>query len=265
MAGWKLTIEFRDMFFLARHPTKGEVVLLPRGKVLGKPTSGHSAVMWVDDPRFSYGLHRAQVYIKDGSSNLLWGTSSVREDNHNLVSANDIFGKITLGAGFIDALPVPAALNARIVLGSGKFTDLPARDRHARFKWTFNRPDGTTFQHKVTDRLRFERNMPAGTAVILIRQDSGDLDEIPLRSSDHQIVIWNRDLREIDDEQNEIRGGDRELREFKHLHDLYGRTGSHPMGTYPGDPLPARPVGNDEPICGGEEGEPDPPPDPPKP
>jgi hypothetical protein len=268
MAGeWKLTIEFRDMFFLAHHPAKGAVVLLPRARKPMTPGSGHSAVLWIDDPKFSYGLYRAQVNIADANKQILWGSPCKRVQNSNLLSANDLFGRFSIATDLIQQIPTPRTLNARVVLGGGTLTDKKARNRHARFEWNFTNRN-TSQRHNLTDRLLYEVVMPAGDATLIITRDEDDFEHIPLTGEDHDLVIWNRDLRHVTEEEADLPAGMYELEEYAHLHALIGKEAEkvHPVGFYPDgkshDSSRTRPISNDEPICGGEEGEPDPPPEP---
>jgi hypothetical protein len=174
------------------------------------------------------------------------------------VSANDLFGKFEVDRSLILG-PPPAQLNARIILGRGEFEDLEARDRNARFKWTF--PDGT--QARLTDRLKFQVDaMPAGDAHVIITRHDGSVSKIPLIGGEtHTLTFWNRDNDDVGQETH-LPPKEYELTEFDTLHALIGKSHFNPKGDYPMGlkPFTGAGISNDEPICGGEEGEPDPPP-----
>jgi hypothetical protein len=270
MAGWTLNVEFRDMFFLVNYPplvagataTPGAVVLLPH--------AGHSAVVWVDRPRRSYGLYRSQVNIGPA-----WGTATQVTPNAYLPSANAVFGSCPLDPQLIQSVPVPQSLNARVVLAGGTFTPGPCHDGHADFDWKFM--TGTGQQKgpncRLTDRLEYVVNMPDGDATLIITHEDGTNDQISIDGgTNHTLVIWNRDLND-DGTSKTLPPGHYRLDEFNGLHALFGMSGTTasttvvPEGDYPDGLASAggnRPV-NSMPICGGEQGTPLNPPNPPAP
>lgn len=261
MAGWKLRVEFRDMFFLIMYKnTRGAVVLLP--------SKGHSASVSLDSPEYAYGLYRAQVTIRDSTGFMVGQRCTAPAKGGHLVSANDLFGKFEIPEVLIKNASsadknVPAALNARVILSGGKFTDRPARDPHARFEWTFPKLKKST---KLSDQLSYEVDMVDGDATMFIRYHDGAIHKIPLIGGiDHTLYFWNRDLREVG-QKPKLPSKKYTLKEFDTLHELVGLPEGHlPEGDYP-DGMRSSSTTTDtveEPICGGEQGEPDPsPPDP---
>jgi hypothetical protein len=254
---WKLRIEFRDMFFLIMYKNKhGAVVLLP--------SKGHSATVALDKQEHAYGLYRTQVTIQDASGSW-FGKECQAPGKQNLVSANDIFGRFDIPDLLIknddpSIKDVPPALNARVFLSGGQFTELEARDPHARFEWTFPKTNKKT---KLTDQLAYEVDMPDGDATMFIRYHDGRIRKIPLiGGKNHTLYFWNRDIRDVGEKKN-LPKKKYTLTEYETLHRLVGLPEGHvPEGDYP-DGIPNQGAVSptvEEPICGGEQGEPDPPP-----
>jgi hypothetical protein len=186
--------------------------------------------------------------------------------SQHLANSYDLFERtMKLQTGLVSSSSISDALNARVVLADGKLVeDKPQRDRATDVIWDFTRPGEPVKKRRHTDVLRFELKLRKDFRYWIVVSDGKKITAAYAVGTGSPIV----DIQNGDGVTVELGPGTYILHSFAHLHDavlvLKPEDHGEMEGYYPGDEgLPV--IGAAEPICGGEQGDPEPPEDPPAP
>jgi hypothetical protein len=265
----KLKIEFTNFFYVVNF--RRARTRLFRGAVVLCPSPQHethlnlrSSNRLVDSRR----LHRAQVdlFVADPGGQpeaVSKGNDETgRPLSTRLPKSKDLFARdLPIKPGLMSDRRVPAELNARVVLAGGVMTQQKPRcEAAAEIEYEFHRPGEHPVPRRLTDRVDYDLDLISGKRYWLVVSDGRTITEAyPLPSTPTLVEVFNRDPPP----HKKFAGV---LESYALLHDTVleiGPPGSGEMrGPDPGCPTSR---GTAEPICGGEQGDPDPPEDPPDP
>jgi len=188
-----LTVQFKYMFLLVNHP-RGSVVLLP--------ASGHCATLSIDgDPAID--LSGCQVNLCGPDGQMVWGEPArERPGDRYLVRMDAIFQRqMDVKGALIDSPMDCCALNARVVLSGGSWTEEPASDpMYADTQWTFVRPDKTTYVQTLTDRATWTLPLDQDYTLLVSKYQKGQAKVVFRKTlsagSSHDVLVMNDDCDE---------------------------------------------------------------------
>jgi hypothetical protein len=168
--------------------------------------------------------------------------------------------------GLLSDRVVPKHLNARVVLADGFLEEeTPARPE-ADIEWEFHRPGEQVVTHKLTDRMTYHLGMRAGYRYwVVISNGSSISAAFAVHQGGTTAEVHNLDIRGPNTPV-ELPPKPYTLDEFADLHQAVLILRAKDHGVMKGELRSVfKTLGTAEPICGGEQGDPDPPEDPPDP
>jgi hypothetical protein len=267
----RLTIEFKQFFYLVNFErTRGASNF--RGAVVLCPARDHNTLVTLTPsypPVTKVSLRRKQVDVFVASATgtptplSRSGHRTVRSGREFLPTSQELFQEpMGIQSALLTDKRVPERLNARFVLADGSLHEKEADcPEAAHVNWDFHRPGKHVVSRKLTDRLDYELTLRPGQRYWLVVSNGERIDKAyPLGSGQNSLEVLN-----FDEPAGPFAG---ELRSYAALHSevlIIRSPGAGEMkGTDPGC-MERRRRGAAEPICGGEQGDPEPPEDPPDP
>jgi len=265
----KLTIKFSQFFYLINFERTASASNF-RGSVVLCPTLNHETLVTLtpsNPPVLDMPLRRKQVELfvagpaGDPKALSKSGLKTTRTGKSFLPTSEELFkGSVPIQGGLLSDRHVPSKLNARFVLADGFLQEKEARcSEAAKVDWEFRRPGEHPIKRKLTDRLDYQLNLRSGQRYWLVVSNGQQIDEAyPLADGQNTLDVLNSD-----GPSGPFSGV---LRSYAELHDEVLDLSPPGSGEMRGpDPHCPDIIGAAEPICGGEQGDPDPPVDPPPP
>jgi len=271
-----LTIQFVQFFYLVNFPrtfSAGDF----EGAVVLCPSRGHKTLLTLTTSKEEFKgkpVTRKQIEVfadsGDGKPKALSlsGLKTTGPGSNHLATSKQLFERdMPMQPGLVSHPEISPELNARFVLADGSLHEHPPQRPNADVDWYFVRPGQQARKRRLTDRLDYQLPFRVGHKYWLVISNGIKIEaDFPLGSGVNTLLAFNEDTAE---RKESFPKGSYVLTGYEDLHDSVLVLGAADVGKMRGnilaDDVRLRFRGAAEPICGGEQGDPDPPEDPPDP